>query len=54
VYKRQLILTHEYLDRSGNGHDSWVETLDDVGRYLAESGWEIEWLDPAVRLGAAR
>lgn len=49
-----LILTHEHLDRSGNGHDSWVETLDDVKRYLDESGWEIEWLDPAQGPGPRR
>jgi hypothetical protein len=23
--------------------DSWVETLDDVSQFIAESGWNIHW-----------
>lgn len=40
-----LILTHERLDQSGQGYDSWAESLDAVTSYFAESGWQIEWLD---------
>jgi len=40
-----LILTHENLDRSGMGFDSWVESITDAERYFAQSGWNVEWLD---------
>lgn len=37
-----LILTKTDPDGTG-GHDNWVETYDDVVRYVSESGWEVEW-----------
>jgi len=39
-----LILTFDAADRSGNGHDSWVETIVDVDLYFEECGWDVEWL----------
>ena len=27
------------------GGDGWVESLEDVDHYVAESGWIIEWYD---------
>lgn len=38
-----LLLTYENSDRSGEAHDSWVESLADVARYFEECGWEVEW-----------
>ena len=26
-----------------NAFDDWVETKDTLGKYLAESGWVVEW-----------
>lgn len=40
-----LIFTYADADRSPEVFDSWVESLEDVGKYFAESGWEIDWLD---------
>jgi hypothetical protein len=39
-----LILTYEHADRSGDGSDSWVETIVDVDLYFEESDWDIEWM----------
>lgn len=38
-----LLLTYENSDRSGEAHDSWVESPADVAGYFEECGWEVEW-----------
>jgi hypothetical protein len=40
-----LILTYDAADRSGEGYDSWVETIIDVDLYFEEAEWEVEWLE---------
>ncbi len=26
------------------GYDYWVENVDDIGPFLEEVGWQVEWL----------
>lgn len=37
-----LILTSSTIDML-DGFDNWVESADDMKRYISESNWVIEW-----------
>lgn len=39
-----LVLVYSNADRSGEGFDSWVESLDDVDAYFEENGWDVRWI----------
>jgi hypothetical protein len=41
-----LIFTYADPDRSPEAFDVWVEPFADIQKYLDESRWEVEWLDP--------
>ncbi len=44
-----LILIFDNVDRSGEAHDHWVESIVDVEMFFDELGWVVRWLgDPST------
>ena len=38
-----LVLISAGHGKPREGYDDWVETKDDLGKYMEESGWIVDW-----------